>query len=174
MRDKKSRQERVALVIDLIKTHCISSQEELLNMIKEKGFDVTQATLSRDLKLLHTTKVPSGRGTYMYVLPEQQEIVAKTRFAAPEQIAMSHNFQSGFMSLDFSGNLAIVKTRYGYASGIAYDIDVYRASEIIGTISGVDTILIVLAEGVSHERAREILSHMLPIGPKVSQKYSDD
>ena len=66
----KNRKQRVELMVELIKNNCIGSQEELAVELKKHGFDVTQATLSRDLKMLKTTKVPTDRGTYMYILPD--------------------------------------------------------------------------------------------------------
>ncbi|MDE5976424.1 MAG: ArgR family transcriptional regulator, partial [Muribaculaceae bacterium] len=62
----KNRKKRIDLIIDLIKNQCIGSQEELADILSQKGHQVTQATLSRDLKMLRTTKVPTDRGTYMY------------------------------------------------------------------------------------------------------------
>ena len=75
------------------------------------------------------------------------------------------NYQSGFISLSFSGNIAVIKTRNGYASGLAYDIDVSGESEILGTIPGSDTIFAVLREDVSRERARQLFASILSIDP---------
>lgn len=161
----KNRRNRVELIVELIKTHCIGSQEELSKLLAEKGFTVTQATLSRDLKMLKTTKVPTDRGTYMYILPDSNSL--KDKLLASGQINMNANYQSGFISLDFSGNMAVIKTRNGYAHGLAYDIDMSKAPEILGTIPGTDTIFAVLREDVSHERAIEVFSRLLPLDNKV-------
>ena len=80
---------------------------------------------------------------------------------------MNSNYQSGFISLEFSGNIAVIKTRNGYASGLAYDIDMSRAPEILGTIAGTDTIFAVMREGLTHEQAREIFSRFLPLDVKI-------
>lgn len=157
------------VIVDLIKNHCIGSQEELANMLVEKGFTVTQATLSRDLKMLKTTKVATDRGTYMYILPDSNSL--KDKLLATGQIQMNVNYQSGFISLHFSNNIAVIKTRNGYAAGLAYDIDMSRAPEILGTIPGSDTIIAVLREDVTHERAREVLSQFLPLDNKVPLVY---
>lgn len=134
-------------------------------MLSDNGYNVTQATLSRDLKLLKTTKVPTDRGTYMYILPDSNTI--KDKLLASGQLNMNSNYQSGFISLEFSGNIAVIKTRNGYASGLAYDIDMNRAPEILGTIAGTDTIFAVMREGLTHEQAREIFSRFLPLDVKI-------
>ena len=157
----KNRKKRVELMVELIKNQCIGSQEELAGILAEHGYKVTQATLSRDLKMLKTTKVPTDRGTYMYILPDSNTL--KDKLLSKGAADMSPNFQSGFISLRLSGNIAVIKTRNGYAAGLAYDIDMSNAPEILGTIPGSDTILAVLDENVSHERAMEVFRKMLPI-----------
>ncbi len=148
-------------MVDLIRNQCIGSQEDLAARLAEHGYKVTQATLSRDLKMLKTTKVPTDRGTYMYILPDSNTL--KDKLLSKGAADMSPNFQSGFISLRLSGNIAVIKTRNGYAAGLAYDIDMSNAPEILGTIPGSDTILAVLDENVSHERAMEVFRKMLPI-----------
>lgn len=162
----KNRKKRVEVIVDIINRQCVGSQEELANLLKAEGYNVTQATLSRDLKMLKTTKVPTDRGTYMYLLPDTN--VVKDKLLASGQADLnSTNQQNGFVSLTFSNNIAVIKTRNGYAPGIAYDIDISNVEEIIGTIPGTDTIIAVLAEGVSHEKAREVLSRFLPLNNKI-------
>ena len=73
----KNRKQRVELIVELIKNNCIGSQEELATMLAERGYNVTQATLSRDLKMLKTTKVPTDRGTYMYIMPDTNSLKDK-------------------------------------------------------------------------------------------------
>ncbi|MDE6007764.1 MAG: hypothetical protein K2J48_03500 [Muribaculaceae bacterium] len=155
----KNRKKRIDLIIELIKHQCIGSQDELAEILAEKGHPVTQATLSRDLKMLRTTKVPTDRGTYMYVLPESDSL--KDHLLNFGQPLARANYQSGFISLQFSGNLVVIKTRNGYASGLAYDIDMSNYPEILGTISGTDTILAILREDVSRARAAEVLASIL-------------
>lgn len=161
----KNRKRRVELIVDLIKNNCISSQEELSKMLAENGYHVTQATLSRDLKMLKTTKVPTDRGTYMYIMPDSNAI--KDKMLSSGQMDINPQYQAGFISLEFSGNIAVIKTRNGYASGLAYDMDMSRMSEIVGTIAGTDTIIVVLRDGIDHERAREIFSRFLPLDVKI-------
>ena len=157
----KSRRKRVEVIVELIKTQCISSQEELANKLAERGYSVTQATLSRDLKMLHTTKVPTDRGTYVYILPDSNSL--KDKLLAAGQLDMNANYQSGFISLVFSGDIAVIKTRNGYAPGLAYDIDISNCPEILGTIAGANTIFAVLKEGLTPEQKLEVMGKFVPL-----------
>lgn len=161
----KNRKQRIELIVKIIREKCIGSQEELARLLAEEGFNVTQATLSRDLKMLKTTKVSTDRGTYMYILPDSNSL--KDKLLATGQIAMNANYQSGFVSLAISGNIAVIKTRNGYAAGLAYDIDMSNAPEILGTIPGSDTIFVVLKEGVTPDEAKEIFGRLLPLEQRI-------
>lgn len=108
--------------------------------------------------------MPTDRGTYIYILPDSNTL--KDKLLAKGGVAMSPNFQSGFISLQLSGNMAVIKTRNGYAAGLAYDIDMSQSPEILGTIPGSDTIFAVLREDVTHEQAMELFSQLLPLNKK--------
>lgn len=153
--------ERIETLIEIIKNNNVGSQEELLKMLAERGIFVTQATLSRDLKMLKTTKVPLDHGEYAYMLPDAT--TAKVKAKSSHLVDYSQHRGNGFLSLEFSGNIGVMLTRNGYASGIAYDIDMLNSKEILGTIPGANTVFIVLREGVTHEQARSVLSHILPL-----------
>lgn len=155
--------DRIEHLIEIIKNNSVGSQEELLRMLSARGIFVTQATLSRDLKMLKTTKVPLDHGAYAYMLPDASTV--RSNVAAKYTSGFSRHAGNGFISLEFSGNIGIMLTRNGYASGIAYDIDMLNAPEIAGTIAGANTVFIVLREGVSHEKASEVLSMILPVNP---------
>lgn len=157
----KNRKQRIELMIDLIKNNCIGSQEELAARLAENGYNVTQATLSRDLKMLKTTKVPTDWGSYVYILPDSNSL--KDKLLAKGAADMSPNFRSGFISLQLSGNIAVIKTRNGYAAGLAYDIDMSNSKEILGTIPGSDTIFAVLNEKSTREQIIDTFSRLLPI-----------
>lgn len=157
----KNRKQRIDKMVELIKNQCIGSQEELAEKLAACGFNVTQATLSRDLKMLKTTKVPTDRGTYIYMLPDSNTL--KDKLLAKGAIDITPNFQSGFISLQISGNIAVIKTRNGYAAGLAYDIDMSHSKEILGTIPGSDTIFAVLDENASREDVIHALSKLLPL-----------
>lgn len=157
----KNRKQRIELMVKLIRNKCIGSQDELAAQLAQHGYEVTQATLSRDLKMLKTTKVPTDRGTYVYTLPDSNTL--KDKLLARGRMDINTNYQSGFISLTFSGNIAVIKTRNGYAAGLAYDIDMHEFPEIIGTIPGSDTIFAVIREGVTQAEARKVLATILPL-----------
>jgi transcriptional regulator of arginine metabolism len=157
MKDKSN---RLLLIKDLIRNNRIGSQEELLNLLQEHHFELTQATLSRDLKQLKVAKMPDQDGTYVYLLPEDAGI---TRQTWVRQTDLSRYTASGFLSIDFCGVFAVVKTKPGYSGSIAADIDQKTSSEILGTIAGDDTILIIPREHVSRADLLRVLADVLPI-----------
>lgn len=138
---------RLETIKMIISSQELGSQEEVLQELKKAGFTLTQATLSRDFKQLKIAKAASMNGQYVYVLPNE---TMYKRVHKPMS-AMEMMQTPGFRSVDFSGNIAVIKTRPGYASSIAYNIDNSDVKEILGTIAGDDTILIVLREGTDRE-----------------------
>ncbi len=168
----KNRKKRIEYMVELIRNKCVGSQEELAQLLAEGGYNVTQATLSRDLKMLKTTKVPTDRGGYIYIMPDSNSL--KDKLLSSGQISMNANYQSGFISLTFSRNIAVIKTRNGYAAGLAYDIDMSNFPEILGTIPGSDTILAIMREDVSHERAHAIFARILPLEKKDTSIINSD
>lgn len=157
----KNKKNRLQLIIDLINGNCIGSQEELSKLLAEKGMTVTQATLSRDLKTLRITKVATDMGGYMYMIPDSNKLQDRMLQAGQSSLRQSH--QASFISIDFSGNIAVIKTRNGYAGGLAYDIDMSKPDEILGTIAGADTVFAILREGVTRRQALDVFSRFLPI-----------
>lgn len=142
----KNKRNRLQIITELLRSTVIGSQEELLNLLAERKLNVTQATLSRDLKLLKVAKTPLTNGTYKYVLPP----ITKT--ISPQGTFNHLTSHGAVLSIEFSGNLAVMKTKPGYASAIAWDIDNKGSIEILGTIAGDDTILIIPREGVTREQ----------------------
>lgn len=97
-------------------------------------------------------------GKYVYVLPNE---TMYRRVKTPRR-ASEMQLVSGFLSINFSGNMGVIKTRPGYASSIAYNIDTNNVETIIGTIAGDDTIFIVIREGVEYEDVIDELSYIIP------------
>lgn len=155
MKNKNNRLDTIKMIISSSEVGC---QEELLQKLADEGFKLTQATLSRDLKQLKVAKAASMNGNYVYVLPNNTMYKRMTDKATASELLQ----QTGFVSIAFSGNIAVIKTRPGYASSIAYDIDNGNFTEILGTIAGDDTIMLVVREGVSHERVKTALSVIIP------------
>ena len=109
IKDTRKKNERQQLILDIIKNRQVSSQEELVNALAEHGIRVTQATLSRDIKKLHITKVSTADNRYVYIVPNSNDIT-DTLLSANRGPA-NPNHSVGFESLTFSGNIAVVKTR---------------------------------------------------------------
>ncbi len=149
--------ERLDTIKIIISSQEISSQEELLQALAREGFELTQATLSRDLKQLQVAKAANAAGKYVYVLPNDIMYKRSRVYDASEMLV-----NNGFVSLHFSGNIAVIRTRPGYASSMAYDIDNRECEAILGTIAGDDTIMLVVKEDVSHEEVRRYLSDIIP------------
>lgn len=154
----KVKSNRMELLKMLISSKEMSSQEELLNALAVEGYNITQATLSRDLKQLKVAKAASMNGRYVYVLPNETmyKRISKPRLAS-EMLSIP-----GYRSVNFSGNIGVIRTRPGYASAIAYNIDNSGIDEILGTIAGDDTIIIVIKEGVTPDEVLKGLSEIVP------------
>ena len=155
MKVKNNRLEALRLIIS---SQQLGSQDELLAALQKEGFKLTQATLSRDLKQLKVAKAASMSGNYVYVLPNE---TMYKRVSTPNTIREMMKVP-GFVSINFSGNMGVIKTRPGYASSIAWNIDNSDIPAILGTIAGDDTIFIVVKEGASHQEIIDAMSEVVP------------
>ena len=155
MKIKNNRLEALRMIIS---SQELGSQDELLSALKNEGFQLTQATLSRDLKQLKVAKAATMRGNYVYVLPND---TMYKRVSTPHSIREMMQVP-GFVSINFSGNIGVIKTRPGYASSMAYNIDNNHLDGILGTIAGDDTIFIVIKQGVTKSEVIEALSEVVP------------
>jgi len=152
----KNRVQRQLEIRKIISNGNVHSQDELLIELKQNGFDLTQATLSRDLKILQVAKVSHPAKGYVYSMPDNGPLVQPTQQNRVNYLA------DGFKDLNFSGNLAVLRTMPGYASSIAAVLDSANSWEIIGTIAGDDTILIVQREGISKTDLINVLISIMP------------
>lgn len=157
----KNRTKRQLAIKQIILSGKISSQDELLRIMKEQGFELTQATLSRDLKILKVAKVSDQALGYVYVIPEGMNMESQRETSRINFLA------DGFRDIQFSGNLAVIKTMPGYASSLAVVIDNAQPYEIIGTIAGDDTILIVMRDGITQS---DLINSLILIIPKLEEK----
>ena len=155
MKVKNNRLEALRMIIS---SQQLGSQEELLNALQCEGYKLTQATLSRDLKQLKVAKAASMSGNYVYVLPNE---TMYKRVSTPQQVREMMQVP-GFVSINFSGNMGVIKTRPGYASSIAWNIDNSDIPQILGTIAGDDTIFIVIKQGYSEKEVTDALSEVVP------------
>lgn len=150
----KTRTRRLMEIRKLISTGTIGTQEELLQKLEKKGFRYTQATLSRDLKFLKVGRKADSKKGMVYVLPEE----TGWNDVVPEETTG----KTGFISLEFSHNLGVIKTIPGFASGLAYLIDHHQPYEILATVAGDDTILVIGREGVKKSDIQKALALIIP------------
>ena len=124
---------RQTKILELIKKYEIETQEDLSAYLEKEGFQVTQATVSRDIRELKLTKVSLGNGKQKYIaLLETNEDLSQKY----ERI-----FRDGFISMDIAQNILVVKTVPGMAMAVAAALDALQIQEIVGSIAGDDTIM---------------------------------
>jgi transcriptional regulator of arginine metabolism len=131
-----SKRERQGAILELVRNHRVTSQMELKNLLVEEDIEVTQATLSRDLKDLRLVKIPGAAGGGHYALPEEWEHTPPLETLLPTL----------FLSAEGTGNLLVVRTMTGGAQAVATGIDWEEWPEVLGTIAGDDTILLILRQ----------------------------
>jgi transcriptional regulator of arginine metabolism len=120
---------------DIIMNNEVETQDELVDRLREAGFNVTQATVSRDIKELHLIKVPLADGRYKYSLPAEQKFNPIHK--------LKRLLVDSFVSIDHADHFIVLKTLSGHANAVAELIDNLPWQEIMGTISGDNTILII-------------------------------
>ena len=129
---KNARQNKI---LELIEEYEISTQEALIKRLSEHGFESTQTTISRDIRQLRLIKGPTGRGTYKYVAPE----VRRGNDAPGHNSALT----DAVLKIEAAQNIIVVKTMSGMANAIAVCVDSLQIRDIIGSVAGDDTILLV-------------------------------
>ena len=127
---------RQTATLSIIEQYDIETQEELAGRLKDMGIRVTQATVSRDIKELRLLKVLSGTGGYKYATADKAEHGLSERFV--------RMFKDSVLSINFAGNIVVIKTLSGSANAAAEAIDSMRLQEILGTMAGDNTILAVV------------------------------
>ncbi len=140
------RNKRCEKIIELITHNAVETQEELVFMLKDAGFNVTQATVSRDIKLLHLVKVTNSEdGRQRYALSSSSSPTLNEKYI--------RIFRDGVISMDLAMNILVVKTVSGMAMAVAAAMDAMELSSIVGTIAGDDTIMCAVR---SIEDAKEL------------------
>ena len=147
-----SKADRHAAIRELIQRHAVGSQEELRQLLLKRGWDVTQSTLSRDLRELRLARIPSSDGTVRYAEPESAE---DSRTPALEGL-----LPQLFVSVDGVGELILLRTLPGGAQAIAEAVDNQEWPELLGTIAGDDTILIICRSAQAREKLTKKLRQM--------------
>ncbi len=151
----KERRDRVSAIISIIKNNRVSSQEELLQLLEKEGIKTTQSTLSRDFRLLKITKQVDHKGKYAYT------IGGRPMLRKDEELIREFPV-SGFQSIAFSENIAVIKTTPGFANGVASIIDNRHVEGLLGTIAGDDTIIVILEEGANRKEIARSISLFIP------------
>ena len=128
---KRSRQK---LIVELVESYSIGTQEELLFMLAERGYDVTQATVSRDIKELRIVKTPNDRGGYRYTIEKSSDDTVSRFYAI---------FAESVISIDYAGHMCVLKCFPGLAQAACAAIDSMNLKEILGTLAGEDTIFVL-------------------------------
>ncbi len=129
---------RHAKILDIIENNEIETQEDLAEFLKKGGISVTQATVSRDIKELRLIKVLAKSGRYKYASLKQQESAISDRLVKI--------FKDSILSIDNAGNFVVLKTLSGAANAAAAAVDALDIKEIVGTIAGDDTIMILIRD----------------------------
>lgn len=139
-----SRSDRLKIIQNIIESNAITSQDQLLTLLKDSSVNVTQATLSRDLKMLKVGKISDGAKGYIYTLPS----ILNLKESEQQYI---NDFRRGFLSIAFSNNICVIKTLPGHANSTAAAIDNLLFDEVIGSIAGDDTIIVILSDEFTRE-----------------------
>lgn len=147
---KKNRHEKI---IEIVEKYDVETQDDLIEHLRKMGYEVTQATVSRDIRELKLTKVMGERGSYRYELPKTNESLGSFKF--------SHALAESITSVDYAVNTVVVKTFPGMAQAVAVGIDNLHLPVILGCVAGDDTIIIIVrnAEAAAdlNTRIKEII-----------------
>ena len=138
---------RHAKIIELINQYDIETQEELAAKLVENGFNVTQATISRDIRELNLTKIATKGGKQKYAVQSSSDIVSNSEYMRV--------LNDGIITMDTAGNILVVKTVSGMAMAVAAALDAMHIKEILGCIAGDDTIMCVVKHAEETDRVKE-------------------
>ena len=134
-------------IIELITNYDIETQEELAAKLVENGFNVTQATISRDIRELNLTKIATKGGKQKYAVQSSSDIVSNSKYMRV--------LNDGIITMDTAGNILVVKTVSGMAKAVAAALDAMQIKEILGCIAGDDTIMCVVKHAEETDRVKE-------------------
>lgn len=130
------KRQRHEVVVDLINKYDIETQEELAAYLKEEGFEVTQATVSRDIRELKLSKIATGNGKQKYIILKNDDSHLGDKYIRV--------LRDGFVSMNMAQNILVIKTVQGMAMAVAAALDAMKFPEIVGCIAGDDTIMVAI------------------------------
>ena len=145
---------RQAAILDIITSNEIKTQVELSAHLRDRGYNATQATISRDIKELRLIKVASHSGGYQYSTPDQSS-------TATHMTRLKNIFRECVVKVDRAQNLVVLKTLVGMANAAAAAIDAMKIRDIVGTLAGDDNILVILRTNEDAEKFCEMVTGML-------------
>lgn len=143
---KNARQKKI---LELIEKYDIDTQETLINRLKENGYNVTQTTISRDIRQLNLVKGVSAKGEYKYVAPG-----VRHTGSVP---VLNSAITDSVVKIAAAGNIVVVKTFSGMANALAVCVDSMHHDDIVGSVAGDDTILLVVKDNDSAQKLAEEL-----------------
>ena len=144
---------RLETILNIVRFVKVDNQETMLRLLSDRGYAVTQATLSRDFAELKIVKVPDSQGGYRYV-PHPDDHTGRQS-------------SSGLVSIEVSGQMAVIRTRPGYANVLAANIDDARLANGMGAVAGDDTVLVILREDADKQA---FINELTTIMPDVKQR----
>jgi len=147
------KKDRHAKIVELIRKYDLETQEELAEKLRQDGYDVTQATVSRDIRELKLSKVPLGDGRQKYVLLREAHGEMSDKYVRV--------LQEGMSSMGMAQSFLVVKTVPGMAMAVAAALDAMHMKEIVGTIAGDDTIMLAVRSAEEAEAVREKIDYVL-------------
>ncbi len=144
---KKNRHDKI---IEIINNHVVETQEQLANLLKDAGYDVTQATVSRDIRQMKLTKqvIEDGRQKYVYTTADPEVMHDK----------YVNVLKAGYVSMDLAQNLLVIRTVSGMAMALAAAIDALDLQQVVGCIAGDDTIFVATKTA---EEGKEVMDEFL-------------
>ena len=143
---KRNRHDKI---IEIIASNVVETQEQLAALLKEAGYDVTQATVSRDIRQMKLAKQATEDGKYKYVYTTADSDVMQDKYVSV--------LRAGYLSMDVAQNLLVIKTVSGMAMALAAAIDALDFPQIVGCIAGDDTIMIAIK---TSEEAVEVMEEL--------------
>lgn len=152
-----NRRERLKIILKLLRENRVESQEELLVLLEAHSIYITQATLSRDLKLLKASKVGAGSEGYFYAVPSDDELKRRGEIHGQD-------FVRGYVSIDWNDNLVVIKTFSGHSAPVALALDNIGLECVLGTLAGQDNVVFVaLKSGYSGQDFLKDLKDRIPM-----------
>lgn len=146
--------DRQKMILDIIAQEVVETQEQLLSLLQERGFSGTQATISRDIKQLHLVKAPAGQGKYRYAVSDYG-----TKIHVADKLQTI--FRESIVNVDYAQNLVVIHTMSGLANGAAAALDGMKIDQLLGTLAGDDTVLLIMRNSESAAELATSVKSML-------------